>query len=1216
MTSPEVRTAFQVFYETAPAAILVLAPDRPRFTILAASDAYLRATKTSRDIIGRGIFDVFPDDPDDPASTGSPARASFERVLDTGAPDTMAVQKHSIRRSAAEGGGFEERYWSPVNTPVLGPGGEVLYVHHRVEDVTEFVRHKQNSAEHRAIADMLRTRAGDMESDVLRRAQELQEVNRQLRAANERLAELDRERDRCAEERVREGTALLRAISDTSADVIFAKDRAGRIRFGNPAFLAIVGRPLDEVIGRTDAEFFHDAAARELMESDRQVMETGTAQEMEERVPLADGTERIWSSRKTPYRDDSGAVVGLLGVSRDITERKRAEEALRENEERFRLLVQGVKDCAIYMLAPDGTVKSWSASAEQLFGYREEEIVGQSRALFFTEEDRRAGAPQRGLDEAAAHGRCEEEAWRVRMDGSRFWSNVQITALRDDAGNLRGFASVNRDFTERKKAETTLRESDDRLRMAHEAARVGSFEWDPLSGVNTWTPQLEAMYGLPPGGFAKTEGAWESLVHPDDRAEAVRRVTQAFETSAPSEAEWRVVWPDGSVHWISGRWQVLNDASGKKRMTGINIDVTERKRAEELRASEAALREADRQKNQFLAVLSHELRNPLAPIRNSLYILERAAAGGEQGRRAQAVIDRQVGQLTLLIDDLLDVTRIAHGKVRLQRERLDLNELAQHTAEDHRSLYGRSDVRLEVLPAPAEVWVQGDRARLVQVIGNLLQNAVKFTPQGGKTTLSVLSDPARGQTTLTVRDTGAGIEPEMLPRLFQTFAQADATLDRSKGGLGLGLALVKGLVEMHGGTVSAASGGHGKGAAFTIRLPLDLARTVAPQTALPQRSALAGAAARVLVVEDNEDAAETLREALELDQHTVEVAYNGREGIEKARVFHPDVVLCDIGLPGMDGYEVARTMRADPELRWIGLIAVSGYAQPEDVATAKAAGFDAHLAKPPSIESLERTLAEVGAPVCALRRGRVPADLVGSDRHLRGASGQAVGRSRSSGHHQVAEDGVEPLAAAGCPAGAAGRATRSVVPPVLELSTSMSPPSASTMFRQMESPRPVPTPCGFVVKNGSKMRSATSGGIPAPVSCTASTARPRASVPVETRISFASAFPSGMAWAALMSRFSATCPSRASSAITAGVGRKSRTRRARNRSWVEARWMAASRTDASSTRVRRSSRSPEKVRRSRTTCRTRSAPSRASARARSTSSRSAGAPSSSRCSRR
>ncbi len=275
----------------------------------------------------------------------------------------------------------------------------------------------------------------------------------------------------------------------------------------------------------------------------------------------------------------------------------------------------------------------------------------------------------------------------------------------------------------------------------------------------------------------------------------------------------------------------------------------------------------------------------------------------------------------------------------------------------HRVGFVKGDVRLEVLAAPAEVWVDADRVRLTQVIGNLLQNSAKFTLRGGKATVSIESNVARREASLTVRDTGTGIDPEMLPRVFQPFTQADATLDRSKGGLGLGLALVKGLVELHGGSVSASSDGLGEGATFTIRLPLDVS-AAQPVAQLETRGP--ATPRRVLVIEDNEDAADSLRELLELDGHIVEVAYSGREGVEKARAFHPGVVLCDIGLPEMDGYQVARTMRADPELGEIALVAVSGYAQPEDVDMAKEAGFDAHLAKPPSIDTLERALAEVG----------------------------------------------------------------------------------------------------------------------------------------------------------------------------------------------------------------------------------------------------------------
>jgi two-component system, chemotaxis family, CheB/CheR fusion protein len=425
---------------------------------------------------------------------------------------------------------------------------------------------------------------------------------------------------------------------------------------------------------------------------------------------------------------------------------------------------------------------------------------------------------------------------------------------------------------------------------------------------------------------------------------------------------------------------ILDDQGQPKYLLGISEDITERKAAAEalhaaneqlekrvrdrtaeleranevLRRAESALREADHQKNQFLAVLSHELRNPLAPIRNGLYILERAPHESDQAERARAVIDRQVAHMTRLVDDLLDISRIAHGKVQLQRKTLDLDELVQRTVEDLRSIFVESDVKLDVRGAGRPLWVNGDVTRLAQAIGNLLTNAAKFTPRGGTATVSARLHA--GHAVVDVKNTGSGIAPEVLAHLFEPFAQADTSLDRSKGGLGLGLALVKGLVEMHGGSVSAASEGSGAGATFTIRLPLHVEAT---KTKSPRAAANDGPGRRVLVIEDNIDAADTLRDALELGGHVVEVAYDGAKGIEKAFAFEPDVVLCDIGLPGMDGYDVARTMRADAKLNNIGLIALSGYAQPDDVSKAKDAGFDAHIAKPPTIESVERNLAKV-----------------------------------------------------------------------------------------------------------------------------------------------------------------------------------------------------------------------------------------------------------------
>ncbi|HYD40910.1 MAG TPA: ATP-binding protein [Anaeromyxobacter sp.] len=375
---------------------------------------------------------------------------------------------------------------------------------------------------------------------------------------------------------------------------------------------------------------------------------------------------------------------------------------------------------------------------------------------------------------------------------------------------------------------------------------------------------------------------------------------------------------------------------------------------EELRHSEESLREADRNKNEFLAVLSHELRNPLAPIQNSLHILERAAPGSAQARRAQAVVARQVRHLTRLVEDLLDVTRISNGKVRLQRAHVELARIVRQVAEDNAALFAERGVELRVEVA-AEPSVDGDPARLAQIVGNLLQNAAKFTPSGGRVLLAL--DAAGAKARLRVRDTGAGLTPETLGRLFQPFMQADVTLARTDGGLGLGLALVKGLVELHGGTVRAQSEGPGKGAEFVIELPRsDGATATAPAAPPPPRLRR-----RVLVIEDNVDAAESLRDALALEGHEVEIAFLGADGIERARAWGPDVVLCDIGLPDVAGHEVARAFRGDPVLRQTFLVALTGYALPEDQKRAREAGFDEHLAKPPSMRRLAELLAAAGA---------------------------------------------------------------------------------------------------------------------------------------------------------------------------------------------------------------------------------------------------------------
>jgi len=504
----------------------------------------------------------------------------------------------------------------------------------------------------------------------------------------------------------------------------------------------------------------------------------------------------------------------------------------------------------------------------------------------------------------------------------------------------------------RERAEATARHNAAELEAAFAAMPHGIMVYDAAGSMVRTNAAARALYDIDPFGVDIETLAKRLSSRRLDGRPIVREelpTVRALNGEQVLGERFVLTRPDRQemiVSFSSAALQLGGQAIGA---VTVWTDITD------LIRTQQALRDADRRKDEFLAVLSHELRNPLAPIRNSLFILDRAVPGSEQARRAQAIIDRQVGHLTHLIDDLLDVTRIARNKIRLQCESLDLTDLVRRTIEDHRSLFEKNEVHLDVTLPAERIAVNADRTRLAQVVGNLLQNAAKFTGKGGRAQVSLAVDETAGRAVIRVADTGVGISPELLARLFQPFAQADESMDRSKGGLGLGLALVKGLVELHGGEISVHSQGLGKGAEFVVRLPLDGVLDVKTPTPVDSSRRIR----RVLIIEDQADAAQSLREALELCGHEVQVTDNGPAGLSRAREFRPEVVLCDIGLPGMDGYQVARVFRADESLKDIFLVALSGYALPEDLQRAAEAGFDRHLAKPPRLDQLEELLSSL-----------------------------------------------------------------------------------------------------------------------------------------------------------------------------------------------------------------------------------------------------------------
>ena len=636
------------------------------------------------------------------------------------------------------------------------------------------------------------------------------------------------------------------------------------------------------------------------------------------------------------------------------------DEIAQDRASLLRQIGDNLPDGALYQVVGDtqGTRRFvyWSAGIEQLIGVPAAEAVedpGKLYRLIHPDDlPRLSAAEQKALetdgvfDETVRfhHAQTGEVRWvhlrsapRHLADGRTVWDGIYI------------------DVTNQKNIEQALTHSLQRLDLAQQAGHIGVFDWDVQTGRLIWTEEEQRIFGLVPGTFEGTIEAWAERVVPEDAEQMTKVITAAMAARRPQLTfSFRIVTPAGAQRWIEGAARFSYAEDGKPlRMVGVNVDVTDRKEAEN------ALRAADRRKSEFLAMLSHELRNPLAAMSNALELCNTGEPDAATFEWSRIVIRRQLTHLTRLVDDLLDVTRITSGKIQLRKQRVDCADILDSAIAGLRLLFSERGQELVRSYARGSLVIDGDPTRLEQIIVNLLTNAAKYTQRGGKIWVDATRDG--NQVVISIRDNGVGMDPNLIADMFDLFAQGRRSIARSEGGLGLGLTISRTLAEMHGGEIVARSAGEGQGSEFVVRLPVAAAATEAsqPEDAAPATSN--GRSARILVVDDHVDTALSLARLLRARGHVVEIVHDGHAALAAGDTFRPDIVLLDLGLPGMDGYEVADNIRRRDEASRPTIIAISGYGQEEDRRRSTEVGIDHHLVKPVSFAQLEALLT-VGAP--------------------------------------------------------------------------------------------------------------------------------------------------------------------------------------------------------------------------------------------------------------
>jgi PAS domain S-box-containing protein len=767
----------------------------------------------------------------------------------------------------------------------------------------------------------------------------IREGNRAVRMLGASLDITDRKQGEIA---LRESEERFRTLASHAPVGIFQSDLNGGTVYVNSAWCEMSGLTPDQARGDGWLQAIHPEDSERTIAGWRKSVALSAPSAAEFRFLRSDGVVTWLQGNAVPLRDANGESIGYIGTVADITARKEAEAALRNSERMYRAIGESI-DYGIWVCDAEGRNIYCSESFLGLVGRTQEQCanLGWCDVLHPDDVEQTIAA----WKQCVSTGASWDVEHRFRgQDGQWHPVLARGVPVRNDRNEIIAWVGINLDISELKEVESELRESESRFRNMADNAPV--LIWvHGIGGCQYVNREFMHFVG---GSISDVQGMnWTQYLHPDDAEGYVASYQEAFQQHRPIDAQFRFRRADGEYRWLS--------ATGAPRFrpdgaflgyVGCSVDITD------IKASEAALREADRRKDDFLAMLGHELRNPLAGIVTGAQVLNMLSLDSEAAEM-QAVIARQATYMSRIVDDLLDVSRIARGKLRLRHQYVNLRQLLQDTVDDFRKSRSLDQCELRVSIPQQDAWVWADAARLAQAFSNIIQNSFKFSDGPNVITVEMTPAAEGAQARICISDRGIGMTQETIDRIFEPFNQADNSLERSRGGLGLGLALTRGLIHLHGGTVSAESDGLGRGARFTMTLPI-----VAPPKSRQSDPAPANSThERILIIDDRRDAILPLNKMLQMDGHTVAVAQDGPSGLAKAAEFRPHVVLCDIGLTGeMNGYAVCRALRARAETASTYLVAVTGYGHEEARRLAKEAGFNYHLTKPLGKQQLRELL--------------------------------------------------------------------------------------------------------------------------------------------------------------------------------------------------------------------------------------------------------------------